>query len=180
MALFSFAVAIGKVIGLPLEQQRDFKQLLGDIDDTIIPDEGFIRPFSSNSCQALATEDWLGIVNILIQRPRIRIWFTALKDCDPPQTCITASVLPCEGRTAPSLKGIQSICAFITALIAPCRSGELHTIPSHHLTSSRSSVTFGCVSGASSGRGKPEGLNSLTSAPIAVSRRPASSAAKRL
>lgn len=139
-------------------------------------DEGFIRPFSSNSCHVLATEGWLGIVNIRIQRPRIRIWLTALKDCEPPQTCITASVLPCEGRTAPSHNGIQSICAFIT----PCRSGELHTIPSHHLTRLRNSVTLGCVPGASSGRGKPEGLKNFTSAPIAISRRPASSAAKRL
>lgn len=28
--------------------------------------EGFIRPFSSNSCQAFASEDWLGMVNVRI------------------------------------------------------------------------------------------------------------------
>jgi hypothetical protein len=31
-----------------------------------------------------------------------------LKDCEPPLTCITASVLPWVGRTAPSASGIQS------------------------------------------------------------------------
>ncbi len=36
MAFFAFAVAIGKVIRLPLEHQRDFKQLLGNIDNTIV------------------------------------------------------------------------------------------------------------------------------------------------
>ena len=43
--------------------------------------------------------------------------------CDPPDPCITASVLPCVGRTAPIASGIQSICAFMMPVIAPCRSG---------------------------------------------------------
>lgn len=59
------------------------------------------------------------MVNIRIQRPRIRIWFTALNDCDPPETCMTASVLPWVGRTAPTDNGIQSICVFINPVIAP-------------------------------------------------------------
>ena len=36
---------------------------------------------------ALGTLDWLGMVTIRIQRPRIRKLFTALKLCDPPLTC---------------------------------------------------------------------------------------------
>lgn len=35
--------------------------------------EGFMRPASSNSWYALATEDWLGTVSIRIQRPNTRI-----------------------------------------------------------------------------------------------------------
>ncbi|MCY1312378.1 hypothetical protein D9M70_627980 [compost metagenome] len=54
-----------------------------------------------------------------IQRPSIRIWFTALKDCEPPDTCMTASVFPWVGRTAPTDRGIQSICVFINPVIAP-------------------------------------------------------------
>ncbi len=78
-----------------------------------------------------------------IQRPSTRIWFTALKDCDPPETCMTASVLPWVGRTAPTDSGIQSICVFINPVIAPWRSGELQTMPSAHWTSSCNSRTFG-------------------------------------
>lgn len=32
-----FAVTISRIIGFLPEQQRDFKQLLCDIDDTIVP-----------------------------------------------------------------------------------------------------------------------------------------------
>ena len=78
-----------------------------------------MRPASSNSMKALATEDWLGIVIMRIQRPRTRIWLTALKDCEPPETSITASVLPCVGRTAPTYSGIQSIWAFRMPVMAP-------------------------------------------------------------
>lgn len=78
-----------------------------------------MRPSSSNSAQAFATDDWFGIVIIRIQRPRIRIWFTALKDCEPPLTCMTARVFPCEGRTAPDVSGIQSICVFMMPVMAP-------------------------------------------------------------
>ena len=65
-------------------------------------------------------------------------------------------------------------------VIAPWRSGEHHTIPSDQRTSSRSSMTLGCESGASSGRGNPEGLKIRTSAPMAVSNLAASSVASRL
>lgn len=44
MALFSFTVAIGKVTGLSLEYKGDYKQLFGDIDDTIILGRGFHSP----------------------------------------------------------------------------------------------------------------------------------------
>lgn len=54
-----------------------------------------------------------------IQRPSTRSWFTALNDCEPPLTCITASVFPCVGRTAPIASGIQSICAFMIPVMAP-------------------------------------------------------------
>ena len=38
-----------------------------------------MRPASSNSMNALATDDWLGMVIIRIQRPSTRSWLTALK-----------------------------------------------------------------------------------------------------
>ena len=93
----------------------------------------------------MATEDWFGIVIIRIQRPSTRIWFTALKDCEPPDTCITASVRPCVGRTAPPGSGIQSIWDFITPLIAPWRSGLVQTCPSDHSIASRSSCDLGVL-----------------------------------
>src|SRR3546814_10605439 len=66
-----------------------------------------MRPLSSNSCQALATDDWLGMVTIRIQRPSTRRALTTLNDCDPPETCITAKVRPWVGRTLPSSSGSQ-------------------------------------------------------------------------
>lgn len=139
-----------------------------------------MRPASSNSCHALATEDWFGIVSIRIQRPSTRIWFTALKLCEPPETCITASVRPCVGRIAPIDSGIQSICAFITPVIAPWRSGLVQTWPSDHRHRSRSSCTLGCDGSASSGSGRPLAWNTRVSQPKCRSRRSASSVAKRL
>ena len=56
-----------------------------------------MRPASSNSMNALATDDWFGMRSIRIQRPSTRIWMTALNDCEPPLTCITASVFSCVG-----------------------------------------------------------------------------------
>ncbi len=38
-----------------------------------------MRPSSSNSRKALATELWLGMVSMRIQRPRMRIWFTRVE-----------------------------------------------------------------------------------------------------
>jgi hypothetical protein len=67
------------------------------------------------------------MVNMRIQRPSRRMVLTTLNDCEPPHTCITASVRPCVGRSAPCSSGIQSIWFFITAVIAPCRSGLHHT-----------------------------------------------------
>ena len=78
-----------------------------------------MRPAASNSRKALATDDWLGTVSMRIQRPSTRIWLTALNDCDPPETCISASVLPCVGRTAPLVSGIQSIWHFMMPVMAP-------------------------------------------------------------
>src|SRR3546814_14124913 len=48
---------------------------------------------------------WLGMVTIRIQRPSRRNVLTLLKDCDPPDTCITASVRPCVGRMPPISSG---------------------------------------------------------------------------
>ncbi len=139
-----------------------------------------MRPASSNSRNALATEDWFGIVIMRIQRPRMRNWLTALNDCEPPETSITASVLPWVGRTAPMFNGIQSICAFMMPLIAPWRSGDVQTMPSAQAADSRSSCTLGCVSGAPSGNGRPAGSKTRTSAPIASSSRAASSVSSLL
>jgi hypothetical protein len=47
------------------------------------------------------------------------------------------------GLTAPRVSGIQSICAFMMPLIAPCRAGEHHTMPSDHSVKLRSSATLG-------------------------------------
>jgi hypothetical protein len=57
----------------------------------------------------MATEDWLGMVIIRIQRPKSRSVLTALKDCEPPLTCITARVRPWVGRMPATSRGIQSI-----------------------------------------------------------------------
>lgn len=43
--------------------------------------------------------DWLGIVTMRIQRPRMRSVLIVLKDWDPAHTCMTASVLPWVGRS---------------------------------------------------------------------------------
>ena len=37
---------------------------------------------------------WFGMVIMRIQRPKIRIWFKLLNDCEPPLTCIKAKVFP--------------------------------------------------------------------------------------
>lgn len=73
--------------------------------------------FSSGKCvYAFGIDDWFGIVNMRIHRPRIRRELTALKDCDPPHTCAMARVRPCVGRTLPVLSGIQSIWFLNTAV----------------------------------------------------------------
>lgn len=76
---------------------------------------------------------------IRIQRPSTRKLFTALKLCEPPETCITASVRPCVGRTEPSLSGSQSTWVFITPVRSPCRSGPSQTCPSDRIDGDRSS-----------------------------------------
>ncbi|GKT95232.1 hypothetical protein Ct61P_13082 [Colletotrichum tofieldiae] len=52
-------------------------------------------PSGVNCVYAIGTELWFGTTNILIHRPNNRSVFTALKLCDPPDTCATHSVLPC-------------------------------------------------------------------------------------
>lgn len=71
---------------------------------------------SVNFSYATGTDDWLGIVNMRIHRPRIRRLLTVLNDCDPPETMATPRVLPCVGRTEPVLRGIQSIWFLKTAV----------------------------------------------------------------
>lgn len=83
---------------------------------------GIMRlPSSStlNCVYALGTELWFGMVNMRIQRPRMRSELTALKDCEPPLTWATASVLPWVGRTAPDDSGIQSICCLNMPVYEP-------------------------------------------------------------
>jgi len=119
------------------------------------------------------------MVSIRIQRPKIRIWLTALKLCDPPQTWAMASVLPWVGRMPPiGASGIQSTCVFMMPVMAPWRSGLTQTMPSDHITSSRNSATLGWSACASSGRGRPEGLKVFVSAPSRV-RMPAASSLSR-
>eukprot|EP01022_Parablepharisma_sp_SALTPOND_P032211 TRINITY_DN833_c0_g1_i9.p1 TRINITY_DN833_c0_g1~~TRINITY_DN833_c0_g1_i9.p1 ORF type:complete len:698 (-),score=93.03 TRINITY_DN833_c0_g1_i9:5457-7550(-) len=65
-------------------------------------------------------------------------------------------------------------------VMAPWRSGEHQTIPSDQLARSRSSTTFGCVSGSPSGKGRPRGSKILASPPNASSRRAASIVNSRL
>src|SRR3569833_1108477 len=102
-----------------------------------------MRPASSNSWYALATDDWLGMVIIRIHRPSRRRVLTALNDWEPPDTCMTARVRPCVGRMLPTSSGFQSIWAFISPEMAPWRAGLHHTWPSDHVDKDRSSWTFG-------------------------------------
>ncbi len=105
------------------------------------------------------------MANIRIQRPRIRKVLTVLNDCEPPDTCAIASVLPCVGRTEPVDSGIQSIWFLKTAVTFPCCSGLIQMWPSLHLLSSRSSCTFGCECCSSSFTGSPLGSYMRTSQP---------------
>jgi len=52
-----------------------------------------MRPASSSSKKACATDDWFGIVSMRIQRPSTRSWLTALNDCEPPLTCASACLI---------------------------------------------------------------------------------------
>lgn len=54
-----------------------------------------VEPSSSVNCvYALGTEDWFGMANMRIHRPKKRSELTVLKDCDPPETCAMARVRP--------------------------------------------------------------------------------------
>ena len=113
-----------------------------------------------------------------IQRPKRRIWLTAPKLCEPPEACITISILPWVGQTPPFDRESQSICGFISPVIAPWRSDEGQTMPLHHATRSRS---FGWVASISSStRGRPDGLKTHSPASSRVRMRPASLADRRL
>ena len=139
-----------------------------------------MRPSSSNSCQALATDDWLGMVSMRIQRPSTRSVLTTLNDCEPPLTCITARVLPWVGRTLPSSSGSQSIWFLNTPVIVPWRSGDTQTWPSDHCDHSRSCRTLGCCLSTLSSMGRSCGSNTRVSAPRYCRMRSASRASLRL
>ena len=64
-------------------------------------------------------------------------------------------------------------------VIAPCRSGLDQTMPSDHITISRSSETLSWVSSASPGNGNPDGSNIRVSQPKARKIRAPSVAARR-
>ena len=137
-------------------------------------DESFMRPPSSslsNSFQPLATLDWFVVQGMRIHLASFRSSLTALKDCEPPFTCSTAHVRPWEGRTLPLVRGIQSIWFLNTPVIVPCISGDTHTWPSDQSDRLRSSCTLGWSSSAGSRTGRPLGLKTRTSAPIASSSR---------
>lgn len=87
------------------------------------------------------------MVTMRIQRHRTLIAFTALKDCEPPLTCITASVRPYVGRTAPTSSGNQSIWLLKMPVIVPWRLGLHHTRPSDHCDNSCNSATLGWSAG---------------------------------
>ncbi len=120
------------------------------------------------------------MVIIRIQRPSTRRALTALNDCEPPETCITASVRPCVGRTDPSASGSQSIWLFITPVSVPCRSGLTQTCPSDQSEAARRACTLGWSAVVSSGSGRPSAWKIRTSPPIASRRRAASWARNRL
>ena len=120
------------------------------------------------------------MVTIRIQRPSTRMALTALNDCEPPDTCMTASVRPCVGRTPPLSSGSQSIWHFMMPVRVPWRSGLTQTCPSDHRDNARSSATFGWSAGTLSGSGRSRGSKIRVSAPMRRRRRAASSARKRL
>ncbi|MNL29386.1 hypothetical protein D3C87_1510670 [compost metagenome] len=128
----------------------------------------------------MATDDWFGIVTMRIQRPSTRNALTALNDCEPPQTCMTASVRPCVGRMPALSSGSQSIWFLKTAVNVPWRSGLHQTWPSDHSDSLRSSATFGWSAGTLSVTGRPVGSNTRVSAPKCCRMRSASSVSSRL
>src|SRR3546814_19953177 len=63
--------------------------------------------------------DWLGMVNMRIHRPSSRTVLTALKDCDPHETCMTARVRPWAGRMTPTSNRQRSVGACMTPVIRP-------------------------------------------------------------
>ena len=96
------------VLAVDPSSARSGGSILGDetrMARLSVDPDAFIRPSVSNSWKACAMLDWFGIVTIRIQRPRMRSVFTALKLCEPPETCITARVRPWVGRTLPMLSG---------------------------------------------------------------------------
>jgi hypothetical protein len=143
--LFPFRIAVRELRDMRTSQHGEAHQLLHDIDNPVIVG-GRLHPTALEFIVGLATLDWFGIVTMRIHRPSSRSVFTALKLCEPPDTCMTASVRPCVGLTPPSASGKWSICAFIRPVIWPCRSGLHQTCPSDQIDSSRSSCTAGCLS----------------------------------
>jgi len=93
---------------------------------------------------------------------------------------MTASVRPCVGRTLPTSRGIQSICAFMMPEMAPWRSGLHQTWPSDHADNARSSCTLGWSGVVLSGNGRSRGSNIRVSAPSRSNMRAASSTRSRL
>lgn len=67
--------------------------------------------------------DWFGIVNIRIQRPSSRNVLTALNDCDPPDTCMTAT------RRRKSLKLIAEVLSGSHVVIARGKVSTVRLIP---------------------------------------------------
>ena len=121
------------------------------------------------------------MVSIRIQRPSTRIWLTALEGTATPDTCITASSsLFWLGAPAPTDSGTQSILRLHEAGHVAVASGELHTMPSAHCTSSSCS-SFTLVIGWRIVHQRQAGrIEQSVSPPSARWMRAASSAARRL
>ena len=101
---FPHGITIGELVDLRSQQHGEPDQFLHYVDDPVVVGRGF-HAAVLEFLKAAGTLDWFGIVNMRIHRPRSRRVFTELKLCDPPDTCITASVRPWVGRLAPMLNG---------------------------------------------------------------------------
>ncbi len=155
MTLFSFAVAICKVAGLSLSSNVILNN--SSATSTIRSYHRTASSFRSHQIPArLSPPRTVGNCEHPHPAAQNAHLVHGMKDCEPPQTCITASVLPCEGEPRlHSTVSSRSAPSSPRSYPVPFRRALHHPVtPSDQPACSE---TLGCVSGASSGRGKPEG-----------------------